>query len=439
MALGIILGAIGSAIGSAIGGAIGGSLFGIAASTIGAGIGLAVAGGVTSVIKGGDFWDGFVAGGVGALVGGIASNVFGGATGSAGSLAQDTMLMDQLSGFENIGDITGELGWGDVSTGISGEIGTSASALAEAGAPMGEYIPYDEVEMDAFMDQLNKEPLTGSEDFYLPQDAKDLGSNNWYTPENIQQLNAEFPQGTGLTSGSWNESPFSFEMSSSANSTGMTPTLSDGGMTSSPYSGTLEGMSASPVETGMASTQATPATGQPINVMEGATTAPTTNATTAATVPASGGFMNTAKNALGKSDAFLRDLFKMPKTSPGSPTLGLANSLFDSYQKYGYAKDMDKQISGMAPLSYENYLQKAYNPTNYRTAAANMARSGRTGVLPILMARMNSAASQNYYNNYLPERSANYSAAKSQVEAAKRNAFNSPGNYLASMYSWGAK
>jgi hypothetical protein len=463
MAISIIAAVVGAVVGAS-------ALAPVVGAVAGGIIGTAIGGGISSVIRGGDFWDGFISSGIGSLVGNFVGDFLGSFADSAisGSLAQDTMLMDQLDGFSFSdigGDITGELGWGtggsDILSGSAGSEFLGGDALFDSIIPSSEIsygtnVPYDEAGMDIFSKQLSDMPFIEEPDSSSLLESVDYKYTNPYSNLYDQNYVNNFPIGSGMTPVGINDPTWmnpSYQYSN-LGTDNITPTLTSGGATSSSpsslegmFSSYTDGINQTPFSESVASGQSIG--GSPTGYPPVAT--PPINPTASAGTPeipktfpqqqqvsSNGGFMSKTKDVINKSDSQLRDLFKIPRTAKGSPTVGLGLSLFDSYQKMKYADEMEKALAGSAPLSYSDWMQKAYNPTNYRMAAANLAQAGRTGVLPILMARMNSEGSQNYYNNYLPNMNAKYLPMKAQVSAAKRNAINSPTNYLATMMGWGA-
>lgn len=397
----IAVGAIGTAVGTAIGAAIGGTLFGISAATIGGVIGAGIAGGILAEVKGGDFGKGFLVGAVGASIGafmkgGLGSDV-GGATQAADGTTTAQMLAEQ-GGAEFAPDAfsgTGDLAATGASAGM-GEIGGTAGgaetfALDQMDAPVGT--PLDGTTSTAttpsweggLQDTVNSAQM----DFNMADTGNMVQANgNMAAPDAPSGFN---------TSGT---DQFATQSSAAAEA----PLLSGD------YSGTevgdfkLENVGSAPEPVQMGYSEGTPSqTGS--------------------------GFAGGVQKMFKTSDAWLKDTLGKNAPSTGKLLMGGGQYLMD---QRNLKKQQAMATQMMSPMSFEEYSQNYTDPGAYRNASENMARGGRTGSLPLLLARMKNDARKGYAA-YLPGARGKYYDAQAGVQANKNASlarlFNGMGYY----------
>ena len=128
------------------------------------------------------------------------------------------------------------------------------------------------------------------------------------------------------------------------------------------------------------------------------------------------GFMDRMKGWVSDSDAKLAQ-FGMPK---GSSVMGLAG--IGQYMMGNYETYKAEQIAkGMRPLTLEEFQNKMYNSNDYKQAANSMAKSGRTGTLPTLLARMKQQSSMDYTKNYQPTANENWWNVNANISRQRTN------------------
>lgn len=391
----IAIGAIGTAVGTAIGTAIGGTILGISAATIGGVIGAGVASGIFADATGGSFGKGFVMGAVGASIGAFMKGGFGGsptgdalggATQAADGTTTASMLAAQggadfapnaLSGTGDLGMTGGAAGFGEMG-GVAG--GAETFALDQMAAPQGTPIdgtagagataPSWEA---GLQDTVNNAQMG-----FDPSQSGNMSS----TFGNMQE---------GLSSPTgFNNQPASLGDQFSASTTPTAPTAS-----------TVSGDYA----TGGAPAPAGPS-------LENIGAAPT-NAAPAA--EGNGGFGGGVKKMFDTSDAWLKNTLGKGAPSTGKLLMSGGQYLMDNRN----IKKQEQQAQQLAsPMSFEEYSQNFTDPGAYRVASENMARGGRTGLLPVLLARMKNDA-RGRYASYLPGAREKYYDTKAGIQANK--------------------
>lgn len=415
-----VIGIVVSAIGAEVGAALLGEALG---ATLAGAIGAGVANGVVASAQGGDFGKGFLSGAIGYGVGQGIQGMFGGA---GAGITADEMFADQLSGFTGVGDMTGELGWGN-SIGSSGTAGfgetqyffddqyTSAfdqnpsiigndNPLVETNAlnsPAIDTASMSGVELPNTLDidygmpeyptmQSSQQPFSLAEntsvnpfessvntEFTTGQYADWLDgiSTSTTLDPSYQNIGADgVPQGSGLIL-----EPLATKVTGDI-STGATPTLEN-----------IATQTSVPAASQAATTNVASATQQPSTT--------TTTTTSAATPVSAQSFMDKMKGMVTSSDEWLGKNFGLPKGSTALGALGIGTYLYNQYQTY----KAEQIAKGMKPMTLEEYTAANNpDPNRWKIAANDLAKSGRTGTLPVLTARMNQGISKDYYNNYLP-------------------------------------
>ena len=364
-AVAIVISSVGASLGTA-------AFAGTALAAYGGMIGAGIAGGMMSMSQGGDFGKGFLMGAVGNFVGGQIGGMFGGAEGLSESAFQAADYanlagqgLDAAAIGQNMGAAAGNWGGvlGDISSAAASGLGDVAS-----GATAG----------------LNEMNLTDSqfmnETGNLPLNTMNTGAVDSMTAPNV------------------------FDNVSTENSTGA---YSDWMEALQPDKPTL----AQPTLSDVSSNPATAQTSGLDNVVAGS--APTGDFSTGAEGP---GFMDRMKGWVSDSDAKLAQ-FGMPK---GSSVMGLAG--IGQYMMGNYETYKAEQIAkGMRPLTLEEFQNKMYNSNDYKQAANSMAKSGRTGTLPTLLARMKQQSSMDYTKNYQPTANENWWNVNANISRQRTN------------------
>lgn len=359
----IAVGFAGAAVGSAIGAAIGGTILGISAATIGGVIGAGIAGGLLSMARGGEFGRGFLMGAGGAAVGAFASSFFGGA-GAAGDMAEGAT--QAADGTTTAAMLEGQGGADFAPDALSGDM---ASGVTEAGAAGA-----------------GGEIAAGGIDPTMAQPS---------------------PMGTGdiaATSGQ----PLDQTVSQAAQ--GSSYNVGDGNLFGNAAETTAQGLE-----------QTVSGANAPSSYMESAgAMAPESYSMDASgsnpSVPLEGSSEGGIGGMIKSSDAWLQENLGAPQGSTARLALGGMDALMKNYQ----TNKLEREANKMAPLTFEQFKQQHFDPNKYRIASNQMARSGHTGTLPALLARMNQGA-QEAYSKYLPgAQEANYN--RRQGIAAARTA-----------------
>jgi len=357
------VGFVGAAVGTAIGAAIGGTILGISAATIGAVIGAGVAGGLLSMARGGDFGKGFLVGAVGAGIGSFASSFMGGSAGAAEGVAGSTDATTSAAAGAVEGTAQAAMPLAsDAATSAVGDIGTSAVAGGiEAGVPAAtEGAAFSLGDLGTT--QATSVPTEGG--FSLSSMGGDTGAMVTPTPTPGLEGNMAAPTSAGFTD---NGLSGMFDGASLGTQGGG---LSNPASTSSSF-----GMG---VETSGGLEGATQGAYNPVS-----------------STPTESGF--SLEGTMNKSDAWLGENLGMPKGSTGKLAMGGLDALMKNYQ----ANKLERQVNKMKPLTFEEFKAQHGNSNDYRVAANQMAKGGRTGTLPVLLARMNENL-RGKYAGYLP-------------------------------------
>jgi len=391
----IAVGFVGAAVGTAIGAAIGGTILGIAATTIGAVIGAGVAGGLLSMARGGDFGKGFLVGAVGAGIGSFASSVFGGAGGAAEGLAEGaTAAADGTTTASMMAAQGGAEFAPDALAAATGDIGQAAatSGIETAGGVAGD------TGLNATVSGMGDTAATA------PSLADTTSGSMTTTPQPTPGMDGNMATSTaGGFSGAEAGLPVAqsgglssiWDASGASNPSSYSLGASDAG-----GGGAIEGMSAQ-------------GGGMSFDPNQGAS------------VPMEQGSGGGLEGMMGKSDAWLGENLGMPKGSTSKLAAGGLEYLMKNYQ----ANKVERQVNKLKPLTFEEYRQQFSNPDDYKVAANNMARAGRTGTLPVLLARMNQNV-RGKYAGYLPGAQAQQVQGQAGIANMKTQNLNSLFNTL---------
>jgi hypothetical protein len=378
----VVVGFIGSAIGGAVAGALfSGTIAGVAAATIGSAIGAGIAGGILAKSQGGSFGKGFLMGAAGGAIGGVMKGAFDGLFQGSDAIAAgatqaadgttDAMMYASQGGadfaptaLEGVGQVAGaapvSVGLGDLNTQVSYD----GMPSAVEGAPSGDLSSITSQAAQGTTPSDTGFSLSGMQgDLYgatqVPASADSYGS---------------FAQG---------QAPQMSSLDQTISGTGTTPSVSSYGEPA-----------------------ATPATPSPLENVGNAPPATDTGAAPPlnTSVTSDGG---TPPSALSNMWDTAKDTWNsnMPSGSLAKLALGGADYLQKNYE----AHKLDRINKGMKPLTFEEYKQQ-YAPEDamrYSAASNQMARSGHTGTLPILMAQMNQKANAGY-QSYLPNAQQKY-------------------------------
>lgn len=389
----IAVGAVGMAVGTAVGAAIGGTILGISAATIGGIIGAGIAGGVLSSARGGDFGKGFLAGAVGASIGSFMKGGFdgfslgGGAADAGTAAATDAAGQAALEGITQagtdaasgaVGTGLGETAAGGMSSVPGAEGGFSLDALGAGGGEAAAMSSVPGAEGAFSLADLGAgagDAMTGSN---LAGSA--FGGGDLVQPDPMAPPTGNMSPATGPDAFNPSQT-YGFSADPS-----MSPSADAGQFT-------LEGLG-----------QNNPAPASAVENVGG------------------GGGM------FGKADGWLAEKFGMPQGSTAKLALGGVDGLQKLYQ----ANQLERQLNGMKPLSFEEFSAKYADPNVYKNAANQMAKAGRTGTLPVLLARMKNQTRAKYAD-YLPGAQQQYLVNKAAVGNAKQEAYGSFVRPLASL------
>lgn len=374
----------------------------IAGVSVGGIIGAGIAGGILAEVKGGDFWDGFVTAGVGyGVFSGINAN-FGGADPSAGAggsyggeFAGDSYLNtagDSFGGVDGASPgyfgqegITGE-GLGGVPTEMGmGEYGTRApiedigsnyqySTIGQDGggpAPMQDYVPVNQGAPDMAAPSVGGAQAQAMAPAEVPGTANQFGATTY-------GYGANPTEGFSTTTTAPGGSDFTYnpnQVGGSLENLGTTQPVSGG----------------STLDTGWEQQDYSLGSG---GSNSGSGFGPTMGSTSNAGTTSSGGLGSMFKGG----DAWLGENLGLPKGSTAMLGMQGASSLYDMYQ----AQELKDRAAGMQPMSFDDYMSKHGNLAGYRSAGRALGRAGRTGALPVLLARQKSDVGKQYATNYLP-------------------------------------
>ena len=387
-AVAIVVSSIGASLGTA-------AFAGTALAAYGGMIGAGIAGGMMSMSQGGDFGKGFLMGAVGNFVGGQIGGMFGGAEGLSESAFQAADYanlagqgLDAAAIGQNMGAAAGN--WGGV-------LGDMSSAISSG---MGEItIPNSEVAANFGTSPDGSMPVSYEE-------GMGVGLNgDYYKPQTVEgtmepwSLGGE--QGNGVTTYPFDEA---VNNPLATTPTQTPPTLQDivstptnsydpmGGDSSLNYGGYEPGS------------------------LENVTAQSGGNTAGSFGTPTQSSFIDRMKGWVSDSDAKLAQ-FGMPK---GSSVMGLAG--IGQYMMGNYETYKAEQIAkGMRPLTLEEFQNKMYNSNDYKQAANSMAKSGRTGTLPTLLARMKQQSSMDYTKNYQPTANENWWNVNANISRQRTN------------------
>jgi len=110
--------------------------------------------------------------------------------------------------------------------------------------------------------------------------------------------------------------------------------------------------------------------------------------------------------------------------NPIAAGLGKGVGGIDAYMKNREASKLNQMVNQNAPMSYQQFEQQYSDPNAYKLAANQMARSGRTGTLPVLLARMRNAT-RGKYAGYLPGAQQQHLENKAAVGNMRQGALGS--------------
>lgn len=384
---------------AAVAGSAAGVALGVGAA-IGAAIGGGLAGGLVSKSQGGSFAKGFAMGAIGGALGGGgflegamgglaaegagaamaaemggyaagAGDLLAGGLGAAGGAATEGALGELTSAGAEVGGLpTGNASLeGITSTGASAGVSPMAEVVTpqQSGGLQGMYgtmtdIPYE----------------TGSE---LLGEAGSTGFNNISGPTATPY--AQMPtdvSGLGTSTG-YNPYDTSFD-------TSMSPTTTGGSLeqvVGQPSTGNVFDTEAGYTEPGKYTSNVEGAQGQTSGL---------------------GGMLKSSDQWLAENLGI-----KGNPRMPGSTTMRLGTSLFDTYQGVQRANQLKDQAAQMRnqyssilnPMSLQDYMKANYNPNAIRSAGMKMASAGRTGTIPAMQALARQKAAQGYTSTYLPQ------------------------------------
>lgn len=381
----IAVGAIGTMVGTAIGASIGGTILGISAATIGGVIGAGIAGGVLSWAQGGEFGKGFLMGAAGGAIGAFAKAGIGALSGGAETAggvvegaegATTTGALEGIGttgGLEGIsssagGDLLGEgaatLGEGSAQLGTTGGIGMGTAASGTAGA------------VDASGFSLDSLGGAGFDAYNAAGAGVPTADTSTLNGMALNQGNLTQGNMTTPTAGGFNADPTQSDYGLTDSSKLMS--MNYGGETAT--SG-AEGFGTAP-EAGSYPMSYDANTGSPVG----------------------GG------SVLEKSDNWLGENLGMKEGSTAKLAKGGLEYLYKNYQTDKLAREVNK----LKPMTFEEYASQFTDPGAYRQAAATMAKGGRTGTLPALLARMKNEA-RGKYAGYLQPQQEKYLAGKAGI------------------------
>lgn len=364
----IAVGAVGAMVGTAVGAAIGGTILGISAATIGGVIGAGLAGGLLSSYNGGDFGKGFLMGAAGGAIGAFAKAGIGALTGGAA-----------------------EAGMTGAESAIAGAEGATTGALEGLGTTAGlEGISTAPVEGGFSMDALTGgagEAAAGGMSA-VPEAA------GGFSLADLTSGSADF-SGMGASTfdtGAAQPSTTSGGLNSMALTQG---NMTQGNMTSP----TAGGFNVDPAESSYGLTGSDKLMsmdyGSGPSAAEGFGTVPEAgSAPMSYDAGTSGG-----GGMLERSDAWLGEKLGMDPGSTAKLGKGGLEYLYKNYQ----TDKLSREVNKLKPMTFEQYASQFTDPGAYKQAAATMAKGGRTGTLPALLARMKNEARGKYAGYLQPQ------------------------------------
>jgi len=388
--IGIAFTAIGSSIGTA-------AFAGTALAGVGGYIGAGVAGGLFAESQGGSFGKGFLMSAVGSWAGAQLGEAFGGIGGGAGDMSEAAFQAADYANLAGQGLNAGAIGqnmgaaagnWGGVNAaamagmgdfsandfaGVTGEIAPAAGEIGMTDS--GEFAPVDKTAWEMESSYVPGKGLVINTD-HMGTPTTNGSFNNPYQGPEVLSTAARIPEGEALA---WDDY-----------SAIQKPHQAGYGLNDFAYeNANLEGAStasSAPTLENIASPDAAPASGgNPAGVFDRP------------------GYMDKLKGWMGDTDSKLAQ-FGMPKGSTAVGMLGAGQYLMGNYETY----KAEQIAQGMKPMTLAEYQNKMYNENDYKSAANSMAKAGRTGTLPVLLARMKQQSSMDYNKNYLPNANQNW-------------------------------
>jgi hypothetical protein len=355
----IAIGFVGSAIGTAVGGVIGG--------IIGAGI----AGGVMAAVTGGSFGQGFLMGAVGSVAGQFLS----GGIGSLGNTAATDAGTSASGMFGEAGSGISSAGTSGASTATGlGEVasgaGTGFGEIGQAANSTGNMFDAGTYNVGGGGASSGLGEATGNAlgmPSTLNTGVTDL-ANNPLTNGGFEGTSPNNPLGSVMPSGS---SPVG---------TVTSPMNSNIGFNTQPSNDSYSLMNPQPAQAGSSMDTSGGA-------LEGGTGTTPTEGT-----PSSG-----IRGAIDSGNNWIRSNLGINNAINSRSLMGVGQYLTDRYEQH----KLEQQAKGLEPLSFEQYRQQYSDPGAYKTASNQLAKSGHTGTLPILLANMNQRA-RGAYAQYLP-------------------------------------
>ncbi len=391
--VGIVISYVGASMGTA-------AFAGTALAAYGSAIGAGIAGGLYASSQGGDFGKGFLMSAAGNFIGGQLGKAFGG----AGGLSEEAF---QAADYANLS------GQGLSAAAIGQNMGAAAGNWAGVGSALGEIggsslggSGMGELGLGSTWD--NAMPVSG--DMSLDQQ---IGPNAWEVQNTTSGLDGS-PMEIGIQGGTPAQGITTYgqpELGSQWESAGM----QSSGVETAPYSQPIDTSLTYNNTVGDYTTSAIPdtftnPTGE-INYSQGA---PSLENLASGAQPQSVSIKDNLGKWFSDSDAKLGTM-GFPKGTTAMGMVGIGSYLQGNYETY----KMEQMARGLKPMTLEEYKNKVYNPNDYKAAANSMAQGGRTGTLPVLLARMNQNASSTFANNYLPTANNNWWNVNSNISNAK--------------------
>lgn len=423
--------AIVSAVVVSAGAAIGASALAlgtIAGVSIGGIIGAGIAGGLLAEIKGGDFWDGF---GTSAL----GYGVFQGITGPGGGDFSGTG--GEYSGSYG-GDFAGDAYLNTAGDSFGGVDGASSGYFGEIGAGGGAGIGGVPTEL-GMGEYSARAPISSVDDFnygtrgfegpaptgdYVPVDAGAPSTMPAAPTVAGAQAQAMSPEMPGVTNQFGATSyPLGANPSEGFTTTTSAPGGPDFTYTPTNQVGSLEG-AGSPDNFNFEMPQVEGfkpdySLGQQSGSNTGSLGSTIGGANTPNTMNTNSGWG--LKNMFNTGDTWLNENLGLPKGSTAMLGMQGATSLYDMYN----AQKMKDMAAGMQPMSFDEYQNKFGNLAGYKSAGQALGRAGRTGALPVLLARQKANIGNQYTTQYLPNAQARgwnaTMAAQNAQSAVPRN------------------
>jgi hypothetical protein len=403
-----IISAVVVSVGAAIGATALVGLGTIAGISVGGLIGAGIAGGLMSEMKGGDFWDGF---GVSALGYGVFQGLSGPGEGASASMGGD--------GYGGTYDTSGSF------TPEPSSFNAGAAPITSTGMGDVDLTGVSSAQGPGFND-LNTNTSYGFNNLQtdVPGGANRFGAPAYAAPDS-PSIGAGTPLGdlnpTGSVAGSQAANTSGISIGGSNNSyvsppgsnpyavdtsMGMgTPRLDqflggDGGLQTPSESFNLGANNASSISAPSEMSQVEGFGSQNYDLHSGSGGSggfgPTMGGSNmASTANASSGGL---KGMFQQGDQWLGENLGLPKGSTLQLGMAGATSLYDMYN----AQKLKDMAAGMQPMSYADYEAKFGNMKGYRAAGQALGKSGRTGALPVLLARQKANIGNQYTTNYLP-------------------------------------